>query len=120
MQRHLTGILAIFFLATAAVVFVRGGDDTEFLMSVCMRVGLVLAAIWLAYRQLQQLAKRVPAWLLAVFGSSLLLIAVRPKLFWLLIPVLLAVGILQFVGWIFKPLPNPKRGSQPASPKRKR
>lgn len=108
MQRHFFGLFALSFLTAAAVLALRDYKNSEFLLSVCLRVGLVLAAIWLAYRQVQQLAQRLPSWLLAGLFGMVLLIAVRPRLAWLIFPALLVLGVLQCVGWILKPLPKRK------------
>ena len=115
MQRHLIGIFALIFLSSAALLALRDFRDTEFLLSVFLRVGLVLAAIWLAYRQVQQLAKLLPGWLLAGLLGLVLLIAVRPKLVWLIFPAMLVLGALQVVGWILKPLPKRKSNRRPPS-----
>ena len=87
-------------------------DNTQWIMSVCLRVGLLLAAIWLALPQLAQLAQRMPPWLA---GGTLLvglLVAIRPRLIVYVAPLLAAMAVLQFWGWLFKPLPGAKHRSK--------
>jgi hypothetical protein len=72
---------------------------------------MVLSAIWLAYPQLKQIAQRVPPWMIACIALAVLIIVVRPKAIFALAPVLAAIAVLQFFGWLFKPLPQKKRSA---------
>jgi hypothetical protein len=110
-------MLAILFLAVAVPgvyrFFVHGPSDSDFLASVCLRVGLTLSAIWLAFPQLDELSRRVPPWLLACVGLGLLVVVIRPRAILTIGPVLAVIFALQFVGWLFKPLPKKKPPRKP-------
>ena len=58
------------------------------------------------------IAKRFPPWLMATVAVTGLVIAARPRMILYLGPVVAAIAVLQFVGWLFKPLPNPKSKQQ--------
>ena len=112
MRRHALGIFAIAFLVAAGVrLYKIGVDDAQASMmtSVFLRVGLVLGAAWLAWPQLKQLAQRVPPWLMAVAFLALIIVMMRPRYILVLAPILAALAVLQFVGWLFRPLPRPNR-----------
>jgi hypothetical protein len=104
----------------AVVVFAYGlTDETQFVASICVRVGLVLCAIWLAYPQLEKITQRVPPWMLGCIVLGMLIIIVRPRMVIYLAPVLAAIAVLQFVGWLFKPLPQQKRSKRSQQPPRR-
>ena len=103
------GLIASAFLALALVIHLRGGDSSTFLMSVCMRVGFLLGALWLALPQLSQISQRTPPWFAGGVLLLGLVIAVRPKSVVFVLPILAAMALLHFWGWLFKPLPNAKR-----------
>lgn len=110
-RRHLMGLFGIAFLVGGvSLLLVKGASDSQWSMfaSICIRVGLMLGAIWLAFPQLVGLTKRFPPWLMGTVAVSGLVVAARPRMILYLGPVVAAIAFLQFVGWIFKPLPNPK------------
>jgi hypothetical protein len=114
MRRHAFGLIGILFLALAIVGLVyagSGGAQRSMAASICMRVGLVLGAIWLAYPQLKQIVERVPAWMMVSVGLAVAVLVVRPRAILAIGPVLLVIFVLQFLGWLFRPLPNPKRST---------
>lgn len=116
MRRILLGILALLFLGAAGAIYIRGvTDENIFLLSVCQRVGLVLGTMWLAYEQVLKIGRRSPPWLLGCIGLCLLVIVLRPKAIVIVAPLLALVAVLQFFGWLFKPLPNPHKA--PRRPK---
>lgn len=103
-------MIAIAFLAAAGVrLYKIGVGDAEMFTSVFLRVGLVLGAAWLAWPQLTQLAHRVPPWFLAVAVLGLMVVMMRPRSVLILGPILAALAVLQFFGWLFQPLPRPGR-----------
>lgn len=128
MRRILMGILALLFLAAAGVVYLRAApaedfflirqvpDDEKFWLSVLLRVGLVLGAMWLAYEQVVKIGQRSPPWLLGCIGLCLLVIVIRPKAILIVVPLLALVALLQFFGWLFKPLPNPRQPGKTQAP----
>ncbi len=117
MRRILIGILAILFLGAAGAIFLRGvTDETEFLLSVCLRVGLVLGAMWLAYEQVLAISQRTPPWLLGCIGACLAVIVIRPRTIVIVAPLIAGIAVLQFVGWLFKPLPNRRKAPRTTRP----
>ena len=110
-RRHIMGLFGIaFLLSGVGLLAAKGASDSQWSMfaSICIRVGLMLNVIWLAFPQVVGLAKRFPPWLMATIGVTGLVIAARPRMIIYLGPVVAAIAVLQFVGWLFKPLPNPK------------
>ncbi len=99
-----------FLIGGITLIMVRGTGDSQWSMaaSICIRVGLMLGAIWLAFPQIIGIAKRFPPWLMATVAVTGLVVAARPRMILYLGPVVAAIAFLQFVGWLFKPLPNPK------------
>jgi hypothetical protein len=119
MRRHLLGIFGICFLIGWVCLLSMGqGEDSVWMSAICMRVGFTLLAIWLAFPQAVELAERFPPWLMACVGIGGVILIARPRLFVYVLPALAAIGVLQFVGWLFKPLPNqPKRKKRQPSQK---
>lgn len=92
MRRHAIGIIALCLLLGALVLWIwpQGTADAA-LLGAIVRVGAVMAALWLAYPDVE----RLPAWTLPAFPVLLLLIAVRPKWFFLLLPILILLAVLR-------------------------
>ena len=69
MRRTTLGILAIFLIVLGFIVAWRGPEDGSAVgfAGGCVRVGLVLGAIWLAWPSLMAAIKRVPGWLVGWF-----------------------------------------------------
>jgi hypothetical protein len=108
-RRHIMGLFGIAFLLTGVGLLVaKGTNDAQWSMlaSVCIRVGLMLGAIWLAFPQIVGLTKRFPPWLMATIGVAGIVVAARPRMIVYLGPLVAAIALLQFVGWLFKPLPK--------------
>jgi hypothetical protein len=120
-RRHLLGVFGAVFLATGiSLLIAKGIDDSRWSMmaSICVRVGLTLGALWLAFPQLIDLTSRVPPWMLAAIVIGGLVIIARPRTILYVGPALAAIAVLQFIGWLFKPLPTPqpKKQSKPKRP----
>ena len=116
MRRHLLGIFGICFLiGWICLLSFRRDEDSVWVAAICMRVGFTLIAIWLAFPQAIELAQRFPPWLLGCIGFGTLVLIARPRYFIYVLPALAAISVLQFVGWIFKPLPNPPKRKKPAA-----
>ncbi len=117
-RRHIMGLLGIASLVGGVgLLLVKGASDSQWSMyaSIGIRVGLMLSAIWLAFPQVVGLAKRFPPWLMASVGIMALVIAASPKRIFQIAPIIAAIAFLQFVGWLFKPLPNTKAKRQTRS-----
>lgn len=88
MHRPTVGLIALGLLLAAAALWVwpvGGGGDLG-LRPACLRIGLVMGALWLALPQLQGL----PGWLLRATAVAAIVIAWRPKLALVLVPLALA------------------------------
>lgn len=106
MRRHAIGILALLLLAIGFIgLLVYGVDDdrTSMLLSMCMRIGIVLGTIWLAFPQLLQLAGKSSPWMLILLVVCGLIVAMRPRTIFVIGPLLFVLGILYFIGWVMKP-----------------
>ncbi|MBN2021430.1 MAG: hypothetical protein JW809_01430 [Pirellulales bacterium] len=89
MRRHAIGIIAIGLLAAALGFWATGTHQAvEFAF---LRVGAVLAVLWVAYPDL----RRLPAWMLVAAPVVLTLVALRPRRFLILLPILIAVAVLR-------------------------
>ena len=93
MRRHLIGIIGLLLLCGAAAFWIWPPTDawTVQLHSACQRVGPVLIVLWIAYKELD----RLPGWILATFPVLLVVLAIKPRIFLMLIPLLIALAILQ-------------------------
>ena len=69
MRRNTIGILAAVLLLLGGVTAFTGpgGSSAQGFAGGCIRVGLVLGAIWLAMPQIQSLLSKFPRWLLGWF-----------------------------------------------------
>ena len=93
MRRILVGIIAI-VLFVGAVYFHAYPPEGAFwtqLESACWRVGALMAVIWLAYPEVN----RLPGWLVGTVPVLAVILALRPKLFLLAVPVVIALAILK-------------------------
>jgi hypothetical protein len=91
MRRLMVGIIALGLLSTAAALHFLPGDQAEIWKWACLRVGLVMVPLWLAWPQLS----RLHPWL--ILGGlaamvALLVLARQPRvlLMGLVILILLA------------------------------
>ncbi|MEX0703676.1 MAG: hypothetical protein WD069_16385 [Planctomycetales bacterium] len=98
-NRLLVGTLALAFLVAGGIVYL-GGISTGFLGLSLLRIGIVLAALWLALptRTREAAWARVsPMGLLCLLAAVLALTAPR---FRILVPILIVLAI---VGFVLKP-----------------
>jgi len=93
MRRHLIGILGIVLSLGAAAFWIWQPTEawSQQLHAACQRMGPMLIILWVAYKEVS----RLPAWLLGTFPVLLILLAVKPRLFLFLIPLVIALAILQ-------------------------
>lgn len=116
MQRAILGILAVGFLIGGALAVYRFGvndSSASASASVALRCGLLLSAIWLALPQIQAIARRWPPWMIFSGIAALAALIVRPKLLVILLPAIALLGALQFIRWLFQPLPKKNRNCEP-------
>jgi hypothetical protein len=96
MNRTLLGICSLVLLVLAGITLASGPRDstaTSFAAG-CLRVGLVLGAMWLALPQIHRILATTPRWLLVAMAIGLVVIVVRPILALVVIPALFALWIL--------------------------
>jgi hypothetical protein len=72
MTRKSVGIVAALLLVLGALLYLRGpGGETALGFAFgCIRVGLVFAALWLAWPQIVAIGRQTPGWLLGWFVRS--------------------------------------------------
>jgi hypothetical protein len=98
MNRTALGLIALFLLLIGGItLWTRGpaDDSTTPFAAGCLRVGLVLGALWLALPQIMSFLARTPRWLLTASAIGLIIGAVKP---WLLLIVVPVLGLLWFLG----------------------
>lgn len=93
MQRLLIGIIGLFCLLSGSSFYLADRSSYLAAAGVLVRVGCLLAAIWLAWPQFESLKNRASILVLAAIFGFLLLVAVRPRL--------LPIATALFVGGLF-------------------
>ena len=103
-QRTKVGLISLVLLLVSAALVVWPLSDPTTHVAVqgaCVRIGLIMAAIWLALPQLSVL----PGWLVALVTLSAVIIAFRPKYAIIAVPLVIAFLVLR------------PRGPRPAPPR---
>jgi len=91
MQRHAFGILALIFFATSAYLGIWLQDDVEpWFYSILLRVGIVLAALWLAYPELL----RIPRWMYGVLAVAVSVVMIQPRFIVIVAPMVIFIWLL--------------------------
>ncbi|NOY29359.1 MAG: hypothetical protein GXP28_04035 [Planctomycetes bacterium] len=117
MRRTLLGILALVFLMTAGGIFLRGlAHESTLALSVCLRMGLVLGAMWLAYEQVHEIIRRTPPWVMGGAALGLLVVVVRPRAIIAVGPLLVSAAALYGLGKFLKPVQRSKKKNSPSRP----
>jgi hypothetical protein len=108
--RRLTiGLMALLLFVAAAVFRLGFDSDLDGLYGICAKVGLTLAAAWLAYPQIELLSAYCsPRLLLTILVGGVLVIA-RPRTFPIVVALVAVVGLLEVAGWLLKPLRPPDK-----------
>ncbi|MCA9175688.1 MAG: hypothetical protein KDB14_14485 [Planctomycetales bacterium] len=116
-RRHFLGSCSIVLLAAAAWLLMGNGGASDMAVAGgCMRIGLVLAAVWLAWPQISEITYRVPAWVGWTLLVSFVLIVARPRTIVFVGPLLLALLALHWMGFLLKPKrPKPASSRQQLS-----
>jgi hypothetical protein len=98
MNRTALGVVALLLLTVGGITYATrgiGDESTAPFAAGCIRVGLVLGALWLALPQIVAFLTKVPRWLLVASAIGLIIGAVKPMLLLIIVPVL---GLLWFLG----------------------
>jgi len=103
MRRHALGVLAFVMLAAGGAMYVWPPSDAAVnsLNGVCVRVGLVFMALWLALPQIS----RFPPWLYGTTLVGVIIVVRYPRLIVAVVPIL-------FLLWMIKPKPRPNTASK--------
>jgi hypothetical protein len=103
LRRHLVGILAMLLLLGGIAFWIwPPSEQYEQFYAMCWRLGGILAVLWLAYPDLC----RLPGWLLLALPVLAIVLVRWPRLFLWLIPLLIALAILN---WFLSALLRPRR-----------
>ena len=119
MRRHILGIIGLSFIGVWAYFLSRygSGDDKQSMaVGILGRAGFTMVALWLAFPQVEELARRVSP--LVIFGCifGLGILVWRPRLFIVVLPVLGVLLALNFVKWLFAPLPDTPQDASKKTP----
>jgi len=92
-RRPLIGILSVMLLAVGILPWAMsmGSDAMLGLSAACIRVGVLLATVYLAYPDL----KGIPSWLFTLLLVSLCAVMWRPRLAVVIVPIVLAIWVLR-------------------------
>ena len=91
MHRPTLGVITLLLFAVALYCHLFQGEAGTYVVGACVRVGAVLAALWLAHPQL----KRMPRWAVITLLVSLLIISWKPKVLLVALPVLALLLLLR-------------------------
>jgi hypothetical protein len=93
MRRHAFGIIAIVLLLAAGYLWIwpLEGSTNALWQGAFIRIGALMAVIWLAYREVS----RLPGWIWGVLPLLLVILAWRPRYFLLALPIVLALALLK-------------------------
>lgn len=106
MHRHLLGVASLLLLVTGSILFFTqstAAGTFEMFIGACIRVGFVLAAVWLAWPQLSRLFSRISPVALGFVLLAVALLAWRPRLIVVIGPILALAGLLHLLGFFTKP-----------------
>jgi len=110
MRRALLGILSLVFLMGAGGIFLSGlAQEHTLALSVCLRMGIVLGAMWLAYEQVHEIIRRTPPWVMGGAALGLLVVVVRPRAIVAVGPLLAGAAALHWLGKFLNPKPQSKK-----------
>jgi hypothetical protein len=112
LHRPTLGILAIVLLSLAAALAIFGPADGNYVQytSACLRVGVVLAVLWLALPETRPLKNRL---LIAGIVLAAVVFVVRPRLLLVVVKNPVAVGIIGAAFFLLKILRPRRSRSEP-------
>ena len=93
MRRHILGIMSLLLIAGAVFFWAWPPQNAaaQQFEAACWRLGALTSILWLAYKDV----RRLPAWAGLVLLGFVVVVAIRPRLFLVAIPVILALAILR-------------------------
>ncbi|SRR6056297_437258 len=99
-RRWLTLFLSVGLIAAAIAVRTWGQTSSSlFVSAACFRIGLVFAAIWLAWDSLRRPARWFPPAILAAGVAGLAIVAAQPRLILVLAPTF---GLILTLGAVIR------------------
>jgi hypothetical protein len=99
MRRHLLGIAGIVLLALAAVLFPVVDGTSQVWPAACLRIGLVLVVLWMAWPELESMSR----WLARAALVVAVVAAALSKYAWIILPLLLGAWVLSMLNNKRKP-----------------
>ena len=114
-RRHAIGVLALLLVGhgIAFILYYEANNLGQMAGTICLRTGLTLGAIWLAFPQILAIASKWPPRLIiAILVGSIIVIA-RPRSFPLVLAVIAIIGAMEVAGWVLSPPPQERRHSKP-------
>ena len=98
-QRTSIGLIAIGLLGVGGLLFVANPENNTGYVGILVRVGVLLAVIWLAMPQLEPLKEKLSTFALMTFLCLLVIVAARPNWFRIVAAILVVTLI---VNWVLK------------------
>jgi len=83
--------VALLLVAAGYMIWPPTGPNGQDLESACLRIGTVMAVLWLAYDHLC----RVPNWFWWTLPVMLIALARRPQLLLLFVPLVIVLAVLK-------------------------
>jgi hypothetical protein len=112
MNRVSLGLTAVLLLIIGIIVAVQQPECGAAFAGACIRVGMVLAALWLAAPQVASFWKKTPKWLLVAGAVALVVCVIHPIYALAAVPLL---GLLWFLGPRLTSFWKPTPGSTTAA-----
>ena len=94
MNRLALGIVAIVLVLIGLMTQLQFPSEGAAFAGACIRIGLVLGALWLALPQISYVWKHTPRWLLIVAGVVLVVCILNPWYFVAAVPILAGLWFL--------------------------
>jgi hypothetical protein len=108
MNRLKLGLAAGLVLLVGFIVAFQQPEGGAAFAGACIRVGLILAALWLAWPQIASYWSQTPRWLLIAAAAALVVCVIHPLYALAAVPIL---ALLWFFGPKLTSLWKPKAGS---------
>jgi hypothetical protein len=104
-RRHLLGIGSLVLVAGAVLLLYYGdGESARMVGLSLLRVGILASLLWLALPQVLLLAARFSTPLSVAVLAGLVIFAIRPRAFPFVAILIAVVVVLEFLGWLGRPL----------------